>query len=153
MVGPTHSDGTSTNATIAGMEEMAHLFVSDDRKLALWFEFCVLVAASDVSKGIRVHQHMWMDKAGEGEAEQDCPTPTPLTNNSLESKAALHRSPMWFFDVVSALPHAEEERVNVYMRAPKGWINQAWERRAGIVWRLVKSLYGRRTAGANFWGS
>lgn len=50
---------------------------------------------------------------------------------------------------MSPFPHAEA-RENVYMRAPKGKINQDWNNCAGTVWKLAESLYGRRTAGANF---
>lgn len=66
--------------------------------------------ASEVPRHTRVYQHTWADKPGKAKltvadlkkyawAELDdiihYPTPTPLTNNSLEANAALHRYPMW----------------------------------------------------------
>ena len=52
-------------------------------------------------------------------------------------------------DVVPAFPHAPEAP-DVFVRAPKEWMDAHGYTRSMGCWRLNQSLYGRRTAGGNF---
>ena len=79
-----------------------------------------------------------------------CPTPSPVVNAAMEIKATLKNYPMLNFDVVSAFPHAAEDNEFVFMVPPREWVEADPENRAGVLWRMLKALYGRRTAGARF---
>ena len=52
------------------------------------------------------------------------------------------------FDICSAFPHARED-ADVWMMPPKEWfqLNDGME---GMVWFMLRALYGRRTGGPNF---
>ena len=60
--------------------------------------------------------------------------------------------PLVCFDVVSAFPHAAENSENIYMEAPEELDRTEFGFAAedDIVLWMHQSLYGRRTAGANF---
>ena len=106
-------------------------------------------------------EHLWVDTAAKSRLTlQDrraygdtneivhCPTPSSQCNNALEFLAVYLGHPMWCFDVVSAFPHASESAENIYMDPPKEWTGQSSS--DPYVWKMEKSLYGRRSAGANF---
>ena len=65
------------------------------------------------------------------------------------------------FDVVSAFPHADESSEWIVVRPPQEFVDEFWRRRKageysdfpdqGVPgWYMLKALYGRRTAGADF---
>jgi hypothetical protein len=88
------------------------------------------------------------------------PTPSSLTNRAFEFRAVYKKYNIVRYDVVSAFPHAEEKR-DVYMRAPPEYLYEFQRRRQAGEYqellhvekpliKLVGSLYGRRTASADF---
>ena len=113
-------------------------------------------------KDARILQYTWVDKPekarwavadrrtdGPCEDIVHCPAPAPESNKVVQVVALLRQWPVYCFDVVSAFPHAEENDPSVYVRAPKEWVEMG-ENRGGLVWHLVRNVYGRRPAGASF---
>jgi hypothetical protein len=66
----------------------------------------------------------------------------------MELKCLLMDLGMLCFDIGSAFPHAEED-TETYLRPPKEW-KMFFDGSEDDVWILKRSLYGRRSAGANF---
>ena len=90
-----------------------------------------------------------MDKKAFGRRDGElthCPTPSSMANNMLELYALLSGLPMRTFDVVSAFPHAPENREDVFKWPPREWANEHGE---PMVWNEKTALYGRQTAGAD----
>ena len=78
-----------------------------------------------------------------------CPTPSSTAVRVFEAVSLIKGYRDRHSDVVSASPHAPEE-ADVFMQAPKEWMEAHGKTLAMGCWRLVRSLYGRRTAGGNF---
>ncbi len=109
--------------------------------------------------------HTWVDKPEKSRIarcdyndglEQDgtfSPTPSCTTVRVLESKALLSNYGILRADICCAFPHAKEKE-KVYMRPAKEWCEEFVDEDGtsgyDYVWLLVMSLYGRRTAGANW---
>jgi len=114
-----------------------------------------------VSSEARIYRPLWVDtpnksrltlqdKRSFGDAEEivHCPTPSAQCNNCLEFVATWTKLPMWCWDVISAFPHAPESNDSVFMYPPAEWDASMYKER--MVWWMRSSLYGRRSAGANF---
>ena len=130
--------------------------------------------ASDIEEKATNFTYVWVDTAdksricmrdskafGKPRELTHCPTPTTVTNNAMDARAIVKGYGMICFDVVSAFPHSGEMTDGIYMWPPDEWRakfeREVWEdKHPGFtledvpVWQMVKSLYGRRTAGANF---
>ena len=113
-----------------------------------------------IPDGVRLFEYLWVETPGKsrltmqdrrtfGEPDElvHCPTPSMQTNNLMEYISIHFGLPMWVWDVVSAFPHSPDNIDNIYMRPPREWRYSGQER---MVWWMRTSLYGRRSAGANF---
>ena len=161
---------------IYGMEEAAQVYMTEEQRLGLrWQELeklqdlgCYEVVMRDqVPAGLRIFSTKWVDtlaksrltvrdlKAfGRTDEITFCPTPSAFTNAALEWKAVEERLPMLCFDVVSAFPHADEALDTIMVVPPLEW-TQRYREDFGLptadpIWKMKKALYGRRSAGANF---
>ena len=126
---------------------------------------------SDVPGGTRIYRHTWVDTDAKsrltvrdlrrfGTEEQiTCPTPTHTSNALFDYLVAALNLELVTFDVVSAFPHAEEQNEKIFMWPPAEWLQRDdvrdWMAKQGlqpnqVVWHLLRALYGRRSAGANF---
>jgi len=63
--------------------------------------------------------------------------------------AAVANYPMIVLDVVSEFVHAHEKEIMTFLEAPDEW-KAMQSGMDDLVWQLVQSLYGKRTAGTNF---
>ena len=88
-------------------------------------------------------------KDGEEVPGTFCPTPSSTAVRVFEAVSLIKGYHERHSDVVSAFPHAPEED-DVFTQAPKEWMEAHGKTRAMGCWRLVRSPYGRRTAGCNF---
>ena len=121
----------------------------------------------EMEKGAPCFRHVWVDKphksrlaccdynlgAADPRDGTFCPTPQVITTRLVEVKALIEKTPIIRADVISAFVHADEKEL-VYMKPPKEWCDR-YKDSQGIdgkdyVWRLERSLYGRRSAGANW---
>ena len=50
---------------------------------------------------------------------------------------------------MSAFIHAQEKEIKCFMEPPSEWLEKHAEGK-DLVWQLVQSLYGKRTAGASY---
>ena len=78
-----------------------------------------------------------------------CPTPSYVANSCMDYYAAVTNYPMIVLDVVSAFVHAHEKEIMTCLEAPDEW-KAMQSGMDDLVWQLVQSLYGKRTAGTNF---
>jgi hypothetical protein len=169
--GPDSGDEKySEGLLICGMEEAATVFMSPERRRELREEELVKLEEMGVfaqeprpKPGTKILYPRWVDTAdksrltcadlksrGAATGLTHCPTPSMFTNLMFEAMAAIHGWSTVFFDVVSAFLHAWEDNQQVYMMPPKEWFELRDILVGSCVWRMVRSLYGRRTAGANF---
>ena len=102
-----------------------------------------------------------LKKFGEATGLTNCPTPSASTNALLEALCTIRGHSMAGFDIVSAFPHADESSEWIVVRPPQEFVDEFWRRRKageysdfpdqGVPgWYMLKALYGRRTAGADF---
>ena len=160
------SDDAVCEETVATAAEMAHLFGARRRyreeelaKLSRLDAFEALPVSS-LPRGARVFRHLWVDtetksrltvqdRKADGATEEyvNVPVPAPQTNAIMELLCVVRGWAMYHFDVVSAFPHAQEVRDDIFVRPPPEWSPPSSE---PVVWRMRQALYGRRPAGANF---
>ena len=126
---------------------------------------------SSVEKGVRIFGHTWVDTEAKsrltvkdlrrfGTEEQiTCPTPSYASNSCFDYVVTVFELEVCIVDVVSAFPHAGEPNEKIYMRPPIEWSQREdvvqWLAdnqltHGTVVWHLLRALYGRRSAGANF---
>jgi hypothetical protein len=102
-----------------------------------------------------------LKKFGATEEITHCPTPSSIAHRIIEYFAVINSYMIDYFDIVSAFPHAPESSEWVIVRPPQEFVEaflaevEAGKRPdwpAGEIpyWRMLRSLYGRRSAGANF---
>ena len=125
----------------------------------------VPVLKKDVVRGAPLFHHTWVDKPeksrlaccdyNDGKEVEGTfsPTPTAISVRVVEAKALVSGYGILRADICCAFPHAVEKDT-VYMRPPREWCD-TYVSKDGVSgheyqWLLVMSLYGRRTAGANW---
>ena len=123
------------------------------------------IPADQVPPGQRVYDYTWVDtelksritckdlrrfKTTETVAERSSPTPSQASCALFEYFTVAHELVMVVFDAMSAFLHAPEKSDMVFMKAPDEWCDMVGIPKGSTVWEMLKSLYGRRTAGANF---
>ena len=164
------SDERPGTSTIASMEDAASLYMSDLRRRDLRLEEIAKLEAFGCFEPVHEVQAtslLWCrwvdtseksrltvaDKRTYGNLDVNmlihCPTPTSAATQILLGLASLYDYSVKTFDVVSAFPHAEETD-QIYVVPPREWTKQDPENRTGMVWKMKKSLYGRRNAAATF---
>jgi hypothetical protein len=122
------------------------------------------VHRAEVEQGTRIFQHKWVDSREKSritckdlkrfaiaEDEQThAPTPADTSNSLFDYYAAEKGYPVFAFDAVAAFLHAMEQNDKCYMELPQEWIDMVAPEHKDKIWRMLKSLYGRRTASAQF---
>ena len=118
-----------------------------------------------VPQGQRVYEYTWVDTQPKSRitckdlrrfasddtmADRSSPTPSQASVALFEYFTIATEATMLVFDAMSAFLHAPEKSEMIFMRAPDEWADMQGLAHGATVWQLLKSLYGRRTAGANF---
>ncbi len=130
---------------------------------------------SDVPEGVRVFGRTWVDTSEKSRVVvQDLkvfakhkeltttpivhsPTPRAVEHGIFDAYVAYNEYKAVYYDVVSAFPHAEEREDNIFVTAPKEYLEMCEKENAAYadpkdlsVWLMNGELYGRRNAGASF---
>ena len=116
-------------------------------------------------RGNRIYDHRWVDTnaksrltckdlkrftKGREDIVVNSPTPSGYANECFDFFVADRGWNVIVFDAISAFIHASEKEWDCYMYPPQEWIDKLGDKATNKVWRLMKSLYGRRTASAQF---
>ena len=124
----------------------------------------VSMPVANVPADVRIFDHRWVDSAAKSRLtmkdlkcyksdsieDKNCPTPSGVANGIFDWFTARFKKAVVCYDVVAAFPHAGESSDSIFMWPPAEWCIENNVEIGSFVWHMLRSLYGRGSAGANF---